>query len=166
MSQQPFAGVRVIEWAGVAAGPSAGQLLAVLGAEVIKVEHPTVRDIARDMVLQAMPTRYRPFIPYKGPTGKPLHASGIVEINCKPNADSNLDCKSGFDCVNRSKKSVELDIGYLAGDAGGGLGRDTFLELLESADVFLTNVPTKSQEKLGIRAQEPGLGSGQGSGWA
>jgi hypothetical protein len=34
---QPFAGLRVIDWSTVAAGPSAGQLFAVLGAEVIKV---------------------------------------------------------------------------------------------------------------------------------
>jgi crotonobetainyl-CoA:carnitine CoA-transferase CaiB-like acyl-CoA transferase len=37
---QPLKGVKVIELARILAGPWAGQLLADLGAEVIKVEHP------------------------------------------------------------------------------------------------------------------------------
>lgn len=36
----PLAGLRVIEFAQIAAGPFAGSLLADLGADVVKVEHP------------------------------------------------------------------------------------------------------------------------------
>lgn len=43
----PLAGLKVIELARVLAGPWAGQLLADLGAEVIKIEHPESGDDTR-----------------------------------------------------------------------------------------------------------------------
>ncbi|MGN6582201.1 MAG: CaiB/BaiF CoA transferase family protein [Rhizobiaceae bacterium] len=47
MSQSPLAGVRVIELARILAGPWGGQLLADLGADVIKVENPKGGDDTR-----------------------------------------------------------------------------------------------------------------------
>src|SRR3954462_11935775 len=44
---RPLAGVKVIELARILAGPWAGQLLADLGAEVIKVERPGAGDDTR-----------------------------------------------------------------------------------------------------------------------
>ena len=44
---RPLAGVRVIELARILAGPWAGQLLADLGAEVVKVERPGLGDDTR-----------------------------------------------------------------------------------------------------------------------
>ena len=43
----PLAGVKVVELSHIVAGPSGGMMLADLGAEVIKIEHPQTGDTAR-----------------------------------------------------------------------------------------------------------------------
>src|SRR5262245_3738897 len=43
----PLEGVRVLELSHIVAGPSGGLILGDLGAEVIKIEHPTTGDTAR-----------------------------------------------------------------------------------------------------------------------
>ena len=78
---KPLAGLRVIELARILAGPWAGQLLADLGAEVIKIERPGVGDDTR----QWGP----PFV--TGPDGANLGAAY-------------------FHACNRGKKSVAIDI--------------------------------------------------------
>ncbi|WP_206514666.1 CoA transferase, partial [Xanthomonas euvesicatoria] len=47
MSQPPLKGVRVIELARILAGPWAGQVLADLGADIIKIENPDGGDDTR-----------------------------------------------------------------------------------------------------------------------
>src|SRR5688572_5697959 len=83
---KPLVGLRVVELARILAGPWAGQLLADLGAEVIKVERPGAGDDTR----QWGP----PFV--TGPSGENLGAAY-------------------FHACNRGKKSVAIDIATPAG---------------------------------------------------
>src|SRR6201996_5226120 len=76
----PLAGVRVLELARILAGPWAGQILADLGADVIKVERKGVGDDTRAWG--------PPFVP--GADGAHLSAAY-------------------FHCTTRGKRSIELD---------------------------------------------------------
>ncbi len=78
---KPLAGLKVVELARILAGPWAGQLLADLGAEVIKVERPGSGDDTRSWG--------PPFV--TGPDGEDLSAAY-------------------FHACNRGKKSVAIDI--------------------------------------------------------
>lgn len=80
-SSKPLAGLRVLEFAQIAAGPFTGSLLADLGADVVKVERPDGGDGMRGW--------------------PPLH----------PGRDAPEDAFSGnFTSLNRNKRSVALDI--------------------------------------------------------
>ena len=45
---RPFEGIKIIDVTHVLAGPFAAYQLALLGADVIKVEHPGYYDLSRD----------------------------------------------------------------------------------------------------------------------
>ena len=81
MADAPLKGVRVVELARVLAGPFAGQILADLGADVIKVENPAGGDDTRHWG--------PPFV--TGKDGENLSASY-------------------YHCANRSKRSIALDL--------------------------------------------------------
>ena len=87
MTGRPLEGVRVLELARILAGPWAGQLLADLGAEVIKVERPGRGDDTRAWG--------PPFVAGSGPDG---HLGAAY-----------------FHACNRGKRSVEADFETEAG---------------------------------------------------
>jgi len=79
---KPLSGIRVLDMSRVLAGPLAGQILADMGAEVIKVERPVVGDDARS---------YGP--PY------------LADADGNPTRDNAF-----YICANRGKRSIEADI--------------------------------------------------------
>ena len=85
---KPLAGIKVVELARILAGPWCGQLLADLGAEVVKVERPGAGDDTR----------------HWGPPF--LHDA----------AGNNLDA-AYYHSTNRGKTSVAIDIATPAGQA-------------------------------------------------
>ena len=85
---KPLAGIRVLELARILAGPWAGQLLADLGADVVKVERPGVGDDTRAW-------------------GPPFVA----------NADGGRGTAGYFNATNRGKRSVEVELDTPEGQA-------------------------------------------------
>ena len=108
----PLTGVRVVELAQIIAGPVVGQVLAELGADVIKVERPE-GDESR---------RWTP----------------PVWFGAAPT----------FHGVNRSKRSVSLDLTTEEGRAG-------LLKLVRGADVFVQNLRPGVTAKLGLDPETP-----------
>ncbi len=103
-----FEGVRVLDLSRMLAGPYASQLLADMGAEVIKIEEPDGGDPIRGM-------------------GPPFLPDGESAY---------------FLAINRSKKSVALDLAKEA-------GRAVFYDLVRQADVVLENFRPGVMERLG-----------------
>ena len=125
MSEQPFAGIRVIEFGQFVAVPVAAQLLADGGAEVIKVETPT-GDAIRG-ILPLAPGESRYFItrnngkhslplalsdPAARPVIEALTASAdVVLMNLRPG----LAAKLGLDSEQLLEKHPTLIIGSVTG---------------------------------------------------
>lgn len=83
----PLQGIRVLDLSRVLAGPWAGQLLADLGADVVKVERPTVGDDTRAW-------------------GPPY---------LKDEAGHDTSQSTYFLCANRNKRSVTIDMATIKG---------------------------------------------------
>ncbi len=88
MSNPPLSGVRVIELARILAGPWAGQVLADLGADVVKIENPDGGDDTRKWG--------PPFV--EGSDGENLSAAY-------------------YHCANRGKRSIAIDFTTAQGAA-------------------------------------------------
>jgi len=116
-------GIRVLDLSNVLAGPFCGYQLALLGADVIKVESPDGGDLARQLGADAA-----------------LNRDGMGASFLAQNAD---------------KRSIVVDL-------KSAEGRQTFLRLVESADVVLENFRPGVMKRLGLdhealRAVKPGL---------
>ncbi len=133
-------GIRVIEFSIAWAGPLAGRFLGDLGAEVIKVEHPTSRgghlpddpslrerDGIDDWTWGTLPGPiFRPGIfPDAEPGEQPWNRSGA------------------FNKMNRNKRSLCIDL-KLPG------GREVFDRLVATSDVVLNNYSPRGVRSLGI----------------
>lgn len=133
----PLAGVRVVELTISWAGPLAARLLADLGADVVKVEHPTSRGVA---VLPPDPDAEPD--PWEwGELPPPSVRNGIYP-NAEP-GDEWWNRMSVWNKMNRSKRSLCLDV---KGDGG----REVFERLVASADIVLNNYSPRGVRSLEI----------------
>jgi crotonobetainyl-CoA:carnitine CoA-transferase CaiB-like acyl-CoA transferase len=106
--------IRVLDLSRVLAGPWCAQILADLGADVIKVERPRLGDDARS---------YPPFFRSPG--------------------EDNLSQSSYYLCVNRGKRSIEIDFSTEAGQM-------KVRELAKTSDVLVENHKVGTLKRYGL----------------
>ncbi|KAK4706141.1 succinate---hydroxymethylglutarate CoA-transferase, partial [Phenoliferia sp. Uapishka_3] len=132
----PLKNIRIVDLTRVLAGPYAAMLLADLGADVIKIEHPTRGDDTRAWNPPSAPLVETPSTPPSSPK------DGTVQL--RPENWNALPPESTyFLSVNRNKRSVGVNL-----KAAGGL--KVVQDLIRKADVLIENyVPGKLNE-LGL----------------
>lgn len=129
-----LSGVRVLEFGVAWAGPLAGRFLADLGADVIKVEHPTSRGLAVEPGGEAEGWRWGELPPASVRNGTwPAGDPGARWFN-----------RMGmFNKLQRNKRSLCLD-------AKAPGGTDVLHRLVERSDVVLNNYSPRGVRSLGI----------------
>jgi crotonobetainyl-CoA:carnitine CoA-transferase CaiB-like acyl-CoA transferase len=118
----PLSGITVIDLSRVVAGPYCTQMLADLGATVIKVEHPSDPDYVRD------------FPPHVGAAAS---GGAAAEPGAPPGGSAY------FAQYNRHKLGASLDLKHPDGKA-------LLLEMIRKADVFVENFRPGTMDKLGL----------------
>ena len=145
----PLRGVRVLELTISWAGPLAGRFLADLGADVVKIEHPTSRGVA-----MTTPDPDAEPEPWNWGELPPITVRNGVFPDAHP-GDEWWNRMSLWNKMNRSKRSLCLDV------KGPG-GREVFERLVGTADIVLNNYSPRGVRSLGIdhdtlRAIKPDL---------
>jgi len=134
----PLRGVRILEFTIAWAGPLACKTMGDLGADVIKIEHPTSRGLAMS---GTGADGWDPASWERGTLPPPATRNGVY-----PDADPGVrwwNRMGWFNKVNRSKRSLCADL-----KAPGG--RELFEELVRSADVVVNNYSPRGVRSLGI----------------
>ncbi len=134
----PLRGVRILEFTIAWAGPLACKTMGDLGADVIKIEHPTSRGLAMS---GTGADGWDPAGWVWGTLPPPATRNGVY-----PHADPGVrwwNRMGWFNKVNRSKRSLCADL-----KAPGG--RELFEELVRSADVVVNNYSPRGVRSLGI----------------
>ena len=135
VSMLELEGVRVLELSIAWAGPLAGRWMGDLGADVIKIEHPTSRGLS---VLPPVGER-EPWV--WGELPAQALRNGIFPDN-EP-GEHWWNRIGHFNKINRNKRSLCLDI------KGPG-GRAVLEALVRQADVILNNYSPRGVRSLGI----------------
>ncbi len=147
---KPLAGVRVVEFTIAWAGPLVCRMLGDLGADVIKIEHPTARGLAMppaEMILAERGGWEWGQLP------GPLSRNGIFLDNDP--GDDWFNRLGHWNKMNRSKRCLCLDL-----KAPGG--REVLRRLVETADIVVNNYSPRGVRSAGItpaelREMNPGL---------
>ena len=164
---KPLTGLKVIELAGVLAGPAVGMFFAELGAEVIKIENPeTGGDITRNWKLPSETPdsnisayfasvnwgKQHRFIDIKSEEGKNevyslIKSADIVLVNYKPGDDAKL----GMDYQTLSALNLKLIYAELT-----GFGRDddrTAFDVIIQAEagyMYMNGTPESGPVKMPV----------------
>ncbi|KAJ1997365.1 hypothetical protein H4R26_005857, partial [Coemansia thaxteri] len=129
-SSGPLAGTRVLDMTRILAGPYCTMLLGDLGAEVIKVEHPTRGDDTRAWG--------PPFTSYtRKLTAAPAQRPDCATTSLYTEPPEFVGESAYYLCVNRNKRSIAVDI-------KSSHGRQILLDLARCSDILVENyVPGK-----------------------
>jgi len=135
---RPLSGVKVVEFSIAWAGPLVGRFLADLGADVVKVEHPTARGLAMpDPSLMAAESASWTW----GELPSASLRNGVFPDN---EAGTRWWNRLGFwNKMNRGKRSLCLDV-----KAHGG--REVLERLVATADVVFNNYSPRGVRSLEI----------------
>ena len=139
---KPLAGVRVVEFTIAWAGPLVCRMLGDLGADVIKIEHPTARGLAMppaEMILAERGGWEWGQLP------GPLSRNGIFLDNDP--GDDWFNRLGHWNKMNRSKRGLCLDL-----KAPGG--REVLRRLVATADIVVNNYSPRGVRSAGITAAE------------
>lgn len=117
----PLRGIRVADFSRVVSGPYCTMLLADMGADVIKVEHPERGDDTRAW-------------------GPPYARANDDQANDKQEAKQE---SAYFLSINRNKRSLRLD---LKSERGQALAK----ALMRRSDVLVHNFPPQTAARLGL----------------
>ena len=134
--EPPLRGIRVLDLTTVWSGPYLTQLLADLGAEVIRVENPSV-----------FPTTTKGYLPR--PTSAMLLGS-LLSMYAPP-VDGELDRPYNRQALNNSIARNKLSCTL---DPRRPEGLDLFMRLVEQSDVFVENLKTSTIHQMGIHESQ------------
>ncbi len=139
---KPLAGVRVVEFTIAWAGPLVCRMLGDLGADVIKIEHPTARGLAMPPAEKIVAERGN----WEwGQLPGPLSRNGIF-LNNDP-GDDWFNRLGHWNKMNRSKRGLCLDL-----KAPGG--REVLSRLVATADIVVNNYSPRGVRSAGITPAE------------
>lgn len=124
--EPPLKGLRVLDLTRVWSGPLATRILGDLGAEVIKVEHPSARGPRR---VPSVDPRRGSFYPDDIPGDDPWNRT------------------ASFNKLNRNKLGLTLDLAT-------PVGHEVFCDLVRQSDVVIENYSPRVMGNLGISYDE------------
>jgi crotonobetainyl-CoA:carnitine CoA-transferase CaiB-like acyl-CoA transferase len=132
----PLRGVRVLDLTTVWSGPYLTQLLADLGAEVIRLENPSV-----------FPPTTKGYLPRPNPT---MELGSLLDMYAPP-VDSRPDRPYNRHALNNSIARNKLSCTL---DPRRPEARELLLRLVEVSDVFVENLKASTLHRLGIQESE------------
>jgi crotonobetainyl-CoA:carnitine CoA-transferase CaiB-like acyl-CoA transferase len=134
----PLRGKRVLDFTTVWSGPLLTQLLADLGAEVVRIENPLV-----------FPPTTKGYVPR--PTEEMLASLGSLLSMYGPAAEHRPDRPYNRHAMNNSIARNKLSCTL---DPRTPEGRELFFRLVEHSDVFVENLKSSTLHQLGIHESE------------